>query len=75
MFPKSQHLSYTGDHASAMLWRNLNFRLKNMGTVGEGEIFPLPILSSFGWSNNKINTRQINKRKRKKFYLSAQRTQ
>lgn len=31
MFPKWQHLSYKEDYALDPLWKNLNFKLKNMG--------------------------------------------
>ena len=35
--------------------------------VGEGEISYLPLLSSCGWNNNKIDPRQINRRNKLKF--------
>ena len=35
--------------------------------LGRGKFLPLSILHSCGWTNNKIDTRQIKRRKRNKF--------
>ena len=36
--------------------------------LGRGKFPPLPLLSSCGWTNHKIDTRQINRRKRNKLF-------
>lgn len=38
---------------------------------GRGKIPPLALLSSCGWTHNKLNPRQTNRRKRNKFNLWA----
>ena len=38
-----------------------------MVIVEEGQIYLLPLLSSCSWTHNKMDTRQINWRKRDKF--------